>query len=188
LIRTEAIPGCDAEGFIQFHTLRKQAEEESVDVFVERYDVPSLYVIDVGKVSEGDPDATVEPGGIQLLTMMDKGKSAFRYLDQVGFLVKRPTNPFPNFVSVGRSANNDLVIGVETVSKLHAYFTHEGGVWRVTDHRSTNGTQLNGKAVPPETPEPVKDGDRIQVGKEISVVFLEPRSLYARARGLKEAP
>lgn len=182
VIRNQSIPGCDEDGFIPVHTLRAAAKSESAEEFARRYPTACLYVVDVGKVTGGDPDATVEPGGVQLLTMLDKGKSAFRYLDQVGFLVKRPGNPFPNFVSVGRAMNNDVVMSVETVSKLHAYFTFEDGGWMITDHRSTNGTQLNGRTVPPEMPEPVADGDRILFGKEVSVVFLSPEALYERTK------
>ena len=172
------IPGTNGQGFVSLSDLREEASRRDAREFERRYPAPGLHVIDVG---EGE-NLEKETSGVQLLTMLNRGTSALRYLDQVGFLVKRPGNPFPNFVSVGRAANNDLVIGVETVSKLHAYFTFEDGAWRLTDYRSTNGTRLNGEAIEGGQPVPVSDGDQLLIGKEVTAVFLTPASLHARAR------
>jgi pSer/pThr/pTyr-binding forkhead associated (FHA) protein len=117
------------------------------------------------------------------MTMFRSNAAAFRYLRQVGFLVKRPGTPFPQFVSVGRAANNDIVFGVDSVSKFHAYFTSEGGSWAITDYRSTNGTHLNGRRIQPNKPTPIKDGDRVRFGEHVSVQFLESASLYAKLNG-----
>jgi len=172
------IPGTDDKGFTSLASLREEARRRDVGEFVKRYPSPVLHVIEVGEGDTGEK----ENSGVQLLTMLNKGTSALRYLDQVGFLVKRPGNPFPNFVSVGRAANNDLVIGVETISKLHAYFTFEDGGWNLTDYRSTNGTRLNGEPVEPGQAVRVRDGDLLLVGKEVTAMFMLPASLHARAR------
>jgi hypothetical protein len=177
-IQNLTIPGTDDQGFVSLEALRDEAQRRDAADFERRYPAPALHVVEVG---EGDSSAK-ENSGVQLLTMHNKGVSALRYLDQVGFLVKRPGNPFPNFVSVGRAGNNDLVIGVETISKLHAYFTYEGEGWRLTDHRSTNGTRLNGKPIEPGQGAPLVDGDQLLIGKEVTAVFLTPVALHARAR------
>lgn len=177
-IQNLTIPGTDEKGFLSLTALREEAQRREAVDFERRYPAPALHVVDVG---EGEAREK-EDSGVQLLTMLNKGTSALRYLDQVGFLVKRPGNPFPNFVSVGRAANNDLVIGVETISKLHAYFTYENGAWNLTDYRSTNGTRLNGAPVEPGQATPVRDGDRLLIGKEVTAVFMTPRALHARAR------
>ena len=110
--------------------------------------------------------------------MASSGMGALRYLEQVAFLTKRPGNPFPSFISVGRASNNDIVMAVDTISKLHGYFTIEDGVWQLTDYDSTNGTRLNGELIEPNKATPLADMDRLQFGKEITAVFMTPESLY----------
>lgn len=50
-------------------------------------------------------------------------------------------------VSVGRSADNDLVLPDAGVSRHHARIESDGGAWRVVDLDSTNGTWRNGERV-----------------------------------------
>lgn len=183
MIRTLAVPGASREGFLSRERLG--AGKPSAAAFAERYPYPALYVVDItlgapGEASESD--ATTQDGP-RLMTMLGKGQNAFRYLHEVGFLVKRPGNPFPNFVSVGRASNNDLVVAVESVSKFHCYFTAESGRWSLTDYRSTNGTELNGRRLEPARPAPVTDGDRIRLGENVVALFLEPASLWRELGG-----
>ncbi len=183
MIRTEPIPNTDNEGFLPFPKLRTQALGQELVEFCGVIAVPAIRIIDIGNAARhGDPEATVEPNRIQLPTMVNSGMGALRYLEQVGFLTKRPGNPFPSFISVGRAANNDIVMAVETVSKLHAFFTIDDDVWQLTDYNSTNGTQLNGEMIEPGKATPVADMDRLQFGTEITAVWLAPESLYAEAR------
>lgn len=184
-IQTFAVPGASKEGFVSEAALRAAAGNQSAASFAKAYPFPALYVVDISvgaPGSAGDRDATVQAGP-QLMTMLKSQKSAFRYLHETGFLVKRPGNPFPRFVSLGRAANNDLVFAVDSVSKFHAYFTLEAGRWSITDYRSTNGTELNGRRLEPTVAAPVKDGDRIRVGEHVTVQFLEPLSLHAKLEG-----
>lgn len=51
------------------------------------------------------------------------------------------------------------------VSRLHAVISiHEGGV-TITDLGSANGTWLNGVRITPHTPQPLKHGDFVTLGK-----------------------
>jgi hypothetical protein len=176
------LSGTNEEGFISLSRLRRVAREGSLASFVKTYPVPAVLVVDVGVgAAEGNPAATTQAGP-QLVTLFKSGKSAFRYLDEVAFLLKRPGNPFPQFISVGRTPNNDVVIGVETVSKLHGYFTQKEGRWFVTDFRSTNGTLLNGEPLVSGQPQPVATGDQVRWGDQIVTEFLTPQALFERAR------
>jgi hypothetical protein len=165
--------------------LGAQARAQNADTFRKVYAFPALHVVDI-TVGAPDPktdrDPTVQAPS-SLVTMIKTGASAFRYLHETGFLVKRPGNPFPQFISVGRAGNNDIVLSVESVSKFHCYFTIEGDAWFLTDFRSTNGTELNGKRLEPTVATRVKDGDRIRFGEHVVALFLEPGSLYAKLRG-----
>lgn len=56
--------------------------------------------------------------------------------------------PERSAVTVGRSAHCDVVVGEETVSRVHAELRHSrGGGWTVRDLGSLNGTWLNGSRV-----------------------------------------
>jgi len=50
-------------------------------------------------------------------------------------------------ISIGRDSSNDIVIPKESVSSLHATIDYKNGHFYLEDHRSTNGTRLNGKEV-----------------------------------------
>jgi pSer/pThr/pTyr-binding forkhead associated (FHA) protein len=62
-------------------------------------------------------------------------------------LVKSDRNTF-NFISVGRTGNNDVVLIDTTLSKFHAFFREENGVITLMDAGSRNGTTVDGVAVP----------------------------------------
>jgi len=60
------------------------------------------------------------------------------------------------------------------VSRQHACIFQRGETIEVQDLASTNGTLLNGERLAPYVPEPLKDGDQLQLGKlliEVSVVL-----------------
>jgi FHA domain len=180
-IQTLAVPGASKEGFLSREALGAQARAQEAAVFAKVYAYPALYVVDIlaGAASSTSGDATLKAGP-QLVTLIRNGANALRYLYEIGFLVKRPGNPFPQFVSVGRAANNDLVFAVDSVSKFHGYFTVDAGQWAITDFRSTNGTELNGKRLEPTVATPVKSGDRIRFGEHLCAEFLDAASLHGK--------
>jgi pSer/pThr/pTyr-binding forkhead associated (FHA) protein len=51
------------------------------------------------------------------------------------------------------------------VSRLHATLKIEKVGITVTDLGSANGTRLNGKKIPPHTPQPLENGDILALGK-----------------------
>jgi hypothetical protein len=78
---------------------------------------------------------------------------------------KRPGNPYPDRISVGRTRNCDIVLRDPSVSKLHAHFRlREGGAWELVDLESQNGTCKNGTPLAAHTPEPIVIGDLLLFG------------------------
>lgn len=65
-------------------------------------------------------------------------------------------------VTLGTSAENDLVISDRTVSRRHAQMSSQDGKWRITDLNSTNGVFVNGKRVKDSIE--LNDGDKIVLG------------------------
>lgn len=69
-------------------------------------------------------------------------------------------------ITVGRISENSLQIEDASVSSRHATLTLDAsGDYILRDIGSTNGTELNGKAIDPDTDHKLQDGDKIVFGK-----------------------
>lgn len=92
-------------------------------------------------------------------------------------------NAFGMMITIGRAANNDLVIEHQKVSKFHAYFRKAESGWRVCDANSRNGTQVGELTLEPgQEGHEVRSGQRVMLGKAVELVFLSPADLYARLK------
>lgn len=65
-------------------------------------------------------------------------------------------------VTIGRGAENSVVLNEAGVSRLHARIRRQGGQWVLLDNGSANGTELNGVAI--QRASPLRGGDKIGVG------------------------
>jgi hypothetical protein len=93
-------------------------------------------------------------------------------------IVKKPTNPYPERISVGRALNCDVVIRDGSVSKLHGHFTPVSALEaELVDRASQNGTRVNGVPLKPEIAKRVGPGDTIIFGA-IAVQFLDAKKLW----------
>ncbi len=72
------------------------------------------------------------------------------------------TFDIPGNVTIGRSAENDIVIEDTSVSGNHARLKPADGGWVIEDLSSTNGVYVNGSKVKRNQ---LKDGDRVRLGK-----------------------
>jgi len=80
---------------------------------------------------------------------------------------------FPNMITLGRTANNDIVVPDVSVSKFHAWFQRIGDRIEVGDAGSKNGTAVNGETLPPRGARvALKPGDKIRFAR-IEVTFLD---------------
>ena len=81
----------------------------------------------------------------------------------------------PSGTRLGRAGDNTIQLPETSISRYHALITVDAeGQPRLTDLDTTNGTFLNGKRLPPQTPVPVRDGDRLQFGAEVVLKFVRP--------------
>lgn len=80
-------------------------------------------------------------------------------------------------VTVGRAANNDIMLDDPTVSRFHAAFQQEQrtGVWHLQDAESQNGTFVDEARVDARIPAPLANGTRLRFG-EVKVLFLLPEA------------
>ncbi|TAG38545.1 MAG: FHA domain-containing protein, partial [Cytophagia bacterium] len=64
-------------------------------------------------------------------------------------------------MTIGRAANNDIIIPEQTVSSHHATLTIENGNFFISDMDSTNGTFVNGTRIDKKM---LKGGDLLKLG------------------------
>jgi diguanylate cyclase (GGDEF)-like protein len=93
-------------------------------------------------------------------------------------------------IRLGRAGDNAIQLPDESISRHHAFVSADdrGGAW-LTDLGSTNGTYVNGRACPGQTPIRLKPGDEVRLGLSLTLklVALEPReeefqrALYERS-------
>jgi pSer/pThr/pTyr-binding forkhead associated (FHA) protein len=90
-------------------------------------------------------------------------------------VVRRGPNAGSRFLLVttaGRHPESDIFLDDVTVSRRHAEFRREGGVFVVRDVGSLNGTYVNRERVESAT---LANGDEVQVGKFRLVFLSGPR-------------
>jgi hypothetical protein len=95
--------------------------------------------------------------------------------------VRKRTDLFREMISVGRAANNDVVVPDVSVSKFHAYFRIEREVVELIDAGSRNGTRIDGATRPPKTPTVVHAGARIEFGG-VPLLLVSPEGCWAVLR------
>ena len=109
--------------------------------------------------------------GLQDILNEDKKSSRSAYLivisgRSVGRMYKLSSSS-PE-TSIGRTPDADVFIDDEGVSRRHAKITNAGGVVRLVDLGSTNGTFANGQRVSSRV---LSDGDRLQIGSTTILKF-----------------
>lgn len=187
----QGVPLPDGEGLVDTDALREFANSVSRGQFESAFPMPALRLRmaalpPAASESRSPTERMIQPTSDEETGAHDtRERAAPRPPRQaIAFLRKRPGNPFPAIISIGRAANNDIALLFETISKVHAYLVNEGSnLWLLADNRSKNGTALNKKALEPSKRYPVRDGDEIQIGFEVGATLLFPATLYDRLRG-----
>jgi hypothetical protein len=76
--------------------------------------------------------------------------------------------------SIGRRADNAIVLDDSEVSRRHAEVELTGGSAQIIDLGSSNGTLVNGVKIEPDSPQEIKEGDTISIGDYTIVVHPSP--------------
>lgn len=128
-----------------------------------------------------EPFGQLADAGFQTLV----GLNATRTRYQVAPIKKRPgANPFDYMITLGRAANNDVIIQGTGVSKFHAYVSHDAqGNPLISDAGSTNGTFVQGKQLKPrEERIRLNPGDKVALGQSVNMTFFTAEALYEYLR------
>ncbi len=96
-------------------------------------------------------------------------------------------------IYVGRADSNDVLLTEKSVSKCHCWFippSAEGGLWKLMDNGSTNGTFVNGDKLSHGTMRHIRPGDELRIGTT-GALFIAADMLplvldYARAAWARE--
>lgn len=87
-----------------------------------------------------------------------------------------------NVISIGRAADNDIVVADYVVSKKHAQIVLFKGLYFIVDLSSTNGTKVNLQAIVPGMKVQLQMNYTISFGRLV-FVFTHPLNVY---RGLRK--
>lgn len=184
------LSGLDSDGFATVERLRIQARRGEAE-FALVYPVPALLLEITAEATDrvqravGDRERSFARTAAASLDEVDAAEPGdiARYVGRVVFLAKRPGNPFPEMITVGRALNNDIAFVIGSISKVHGYFRQEPGRWSFTDQRSRNGTSHGGRRLASGVAVVLQDGDRLEFGPDIACTFLLPVSLARRLTG-----
>ncbi len=101
----------------------------------------------------------------------------------VVYLEKTKDNAFQRRITLGRTANNDIVIDNPSVSRFHAWFERDpSGDWLVADAGSKNGTQLSGQKLPAKKATLLASGNKVRVGL-LELTFLSTSGFLKLLKG-----
>jgi len=92
-------------------------------------------------------------------------------------------------ITIGRAADNDIVLYNKTVSKAHAflYFPSSNSGASVADLRSTNSTFINHEKITPYLTYDLSDGDEISFGPQTKLIYLLSQTFYDFIASLKKS-
>lgn len=106
------------------------------------------------------------PSGFDFATVAAKiDADPFAHEWRIVPVIKRPGNPFPERLTVGRATNCDVVLRVPFVSKVHAHILkEEDGSFCLHDNRAANATFHNHRKLEPGSTRNVATGDSLGFG------------------------
>jgi hypothetical protein len=102
-------------------------------------------------------------------------------------ITKRKDITEPDKITIGRSAENDIVIYNKMVSRNHAYLqlSSEDQACFLVDAGSSNGTFLNNTQITPHEKYQLTDADEISIGPETKVLFFASKAFHTFLSELK---
>ena len=132
--------------------------------------IPAL--MEAPKMEKAPPSSGRVGGGIKGRTML--GQMSFGAAGPAGGAASG------RMAIIGRDEGADIRLAYPQVSSRHTGVAPtEDGMLMVTDLGSTNGTHVDGKRIPPNTPVRIKAGDRIFVGPYAIYLGIENNAVRA---------
>ncbi len=101
-------------------------------------------------VFEAVPPADVKEDTTGATKVVDFDRIKHGAPETLMLAVRKVQSAFPSMITVGRTANNDLVISDINISRFHAFFRVHADRVEVADAGSANGTFVGDKQLPPK--------------------------------------
>lgn len=92
-----------------------------------------------------------------------------------------------SFITLGRVANNDIVIPSSSVSKCHAIIHRQEDGYAIADAGSKNGTRVNQSDIGRWPPIVLHKGDVVVLSSWVSAAVIEPATAYQWLRTWADA-
>ncbi len=151
--------------------------------YVERHPFPFLW----GTLSLRKP---YQPGRTMMMNPLDTRHGllkpgvlgAAQAVELLLLPVRKVQDNFPSMITLGRTANNDVVVPDVQVSKFHAFFRllPDGVRFELADAGSRNGTTVRGKKLEPRgAAQALSFGDLCGFGK-LEFSFLDSGTCWDR--------
>jgi pSer/pThr/pTyr-binding forkhead associated (FHA) protein len=133
--------------------------------------------------------ALVRPAGSRTLAT-DGGETAVRDTPQttgastspVLLAIRKVQASFPNMITIGRTANHDIVIEDVQVSKFHAFFRVGNGKMELFDAGSRNGTWVGDRKLEPKGAGLVVQGGDVIRLSQLEFTVLDAGRAWDRLR------
>lgn len=77
---------------------------------------------------------------------------------------KSADNAFKQRITIGRTANNDIVLDDTSVSRFHAWLEQQNQEWVLVDAGSRNGSTVSGRKIAAKTPIALTNGTPLRIG------------------------
>ncbi len=111
-----------------------------------------------------DPDSD-EDDDYQLRTQSGLSVPAIGGGDPMAVVIeKTKDNAFKQRITIGRTANNDIVLDDTSVSRFHAWIEQQNAEWILVDAGSRNGSTLGGKKIAAKAPNQLTNGLVMRIG------------------------
>jgi hypothetical protein len=92
---------------------------------------------------------------------------------------KDPGAPSGPMITLGQSVDNDITVAEYTLSTQHCGFSFDVTRILVIDLDSLNGTLLNDKPLEPNKPKPLRNADKLAMGR-LRFDFMTGRGFFER--------
>lgn len=170
----------------------EEAQSSELAEFVARHSYLFLYgLIVVEAPIESDPEDREEESelyaddGGETKIVGPTDATSRRIQMPVALAIRKRTDTFPRMITIGRTANNDVVIVEPSVSKFHAYVRvpveglPSNAPLQLCDADSGNGSFVNNHRVGRTPPVEIGTGDTIRFG-HVELTLLSAAQVWQR--------
>lgn len=115
--------------------------------------------------TEDTVDEDDEDDDYQLRTQSGLSVPAIGGGDPMAVVIeKTKDNAFQRRITIGRTANNDIVLDDTSVSRFHAWIEQHNAEWVLVDAGSRNGSTVSGRKIPAKAPSVLTNGLVLRIG------------------------